>query len=98
MKAGELSPKAVIRDTSWSRKNGVQPERNIKLLFWCLAMLLGGVQAWLARARMSADTISYLDMGNYLRHGHWSQIINGLWNPLYASLLGLMIGLFRPSL
>ena len=88
MKAGELSPNGAIRDVLLSRRNGVQPGTKIKLLFWCLAMLLGGIQAWLARARMSCDTISYLDMANYLRHGHWSQIINGLWNPLYASLLG----------
>jgi hypothetical protein len=60
-------------------------------------MFFGGLQAWTARATMSCDTISYLDMGDYVRHGHFSQVINGLWNPLYACLLGLTMALFRPS-
>jgi hypothetical protein len=46
---------------------------------------------------MSCDTVSYLDMGDYIRHGHWFQAINGLWNPLYAGLLGLTMAVFRPS-
>jgi len=98
MNTGEVSSKATVRDIFLSRKDELQAETKTRLLFWCLAMLLGGAQAWLARARMSCDTISYLDMGNYLRHGHWSQIVNGLWNPLYAGLLGLTMALFRPSI
>lgn len=97
MNAERLSAKAAVRDVYLSRKGGMQPETKTRLVFWCLAILFGGLQAWSARAKVVNDTISYLDMGDYLRHGHWSQVINGLWNPLYACLLGLTMSLFRPS-
>jgi hypothetical protein len=44
------------------------------------------------------DTVSYLDLGGHICGGHWSAAINGLWNPLYAAILGVAIGLFRPSM
>jgi hypothetical protein len=97
MIAEELIAKAAVRGAFLSRKREIQPETKTRLLFWCLAMLFGGSQAWSARATVANDTVSYLDMGHYLLHGHWSQVINGLWNPLYACLLGLTISLFRPS-
>ena len=44
-----------------------------------------------------SDTVSYLDIGDFIWHGHWSLAVNGLWNPLYSAILGLAVGLFRPS-
>jgi len=64
---------------------------------WLLAILLGMLQAWSARMTMVNDTVSYLDMGDYICGGQWSMAVNGLWNPLYAALLGLTESLFRPS-
>jgi hypothetical protein len=97
MIADQLATKAAVRGAFLNRKSGIQPETKTKLLFWCLAMLFGGLQAWSARVTMSCDTVSYLDMGDYLRHGHLSQVINGIWNPLYACILGLTMSIFRPS-
>lgn len=74
------------------------PAKNIRLLFWALAILCGFLQAWSNRFTMVNDTISYLDMGDYIFHGHWSMAINGIWNPLYAGLLGLALAVVRPSL
>ena len=64
---------------------------------WALGAILGLLQAWFSRMDIVNDTVSYLDMGNYFFHGHHESIINGLWAPLYAWLLGLMIYVVNPS-
>jgi len=42
------------------------------------------------------DTVSYLDIGDSIWRGQWMSVVNGLWNPLYAAILGVAVGLFRP--
>jgi len=74
------------------------PDATLRAFFWILAVVFGSLQAWSSRFTMVNDTISYLDMGDYIFHGHWLMAINGIWNPLYAGLLGLTLGLVRPSL
>jgi hypothetical protein len=68
-----------------------------RICFWCAAALLGFLQAWSSRMALHADTISFLDMGDYLIKGEWSAAINGFWNPLYAGLLGLTMAILKPS-
>jgi hypothetical protein len=70
----------------------------VRLVFWCAAIVLGFLQAWASRMDMVNDTISYLDMGDYMFAGQWSKAVNGVWNPLYAYLLGLTLHGFRPSI
>lgn len=72
-------------------------EFRIPAAFWLLGAMLGFAQAWLSRMDIVNDTISYLDMGNYFFHGHREAIINGLWGPFYAWLLGLTLYLSHPS-
>src|SRR5208283_2419577 len=38
------------------------------------------------------------DMGDYFFHSHPAAIINGIWSPLYAVLLGATLAIFNPSL
>lgn len=73
-------------------------EKRIRILFWSLAVVFGFLQAWASRMSMVNDTISYLDMGDYIVHGHWAMAINGIWGPLYACLLGITLAIFKPSL
>jgi hypothetical protein len=68
------------------------------MAFWTLGALLGLTQAWVSRMEIVNDTISYLDMGDYFFHGHPAAIINGIWSPLYAFLLGAALAIFKPSL
>jgi hypothetical protein len=68
-----------------------------RICFWCAALLLGLLQAWSSRMMLHGDTISFLDMGDYLFKGEWSSAISGFWNPLYAGVLGLTIAIFKPS-
>ena len=70
----------------------------LKAIFWFVAILLGGLQAWDHRySTSSSDTISYLDIGDAYFRGEWHHAINGNWSPLYSWLLGLTIFIFKPS-
>ena len=68
------------------------------LALWTLGIVLAAIQSWLWRFTLSNDTVSYLDMGDYFFHGHPEAIVNGLWSPLYAFLLGATVTLFRTSI
>jgi len=60
------------------------------LIFWTAGILLASAQAWFLRFKVSADSISYLDMSDgVLPGGDWHQLINGTWSPLYPFLIGL---------
>jgi hypothetical protein len=69
----------------------------IRRSFWALSVVLGFLQAWASRMTLVSDTVSYLDIGDGIWHRHWSMAVNGLWGPLYAAILGVTVGLFRPS-
>lgn len=64
---------------------------------WALALVLGAVQAWANRFYMGNDGISYLDMADAYLRKDWHTAVNASWNPLYAWLVGLSFGIFRPS-
>jgi hypothetical protein len=68
-----------------------------RTLFWCIVIWFGFLQAWSSRMNLVNDTVSYLDLGDYIFAGHWSMAVNGVWNPLYACLLGLTLHIFHPS-
>lgn len=72
--------------------------RSVRYFFWAMAILLGFLQAWASRLDLPSDTVTYLDMGDQFWSGHRSMAVNGIWNPLYAVILGLGDRLFRPSL
>jgi len=69
----------------------------MRMVFWALGTVLGLAQAWKSRLGLVNDTISYLDMGDYFFHGKPAAIINGIWSPLYAFLLGATLAIFKPS-
>lgn len=55
----------------------------------CIAtiLILGLLQAFNARFRLGADTISYLDLGDFWLKGDIAHAVNGYWNPVYPILL-----------
>lgn len=72
-------------------------KRWLKPFLWFFAILLGALQSWVNRYEVSADGISYLDIGDAYFRGDWSTAINAMWSPLYAWLLGGAMSLFRPT-
>jgi hypothetical protein len=73
------------------------PERNIRIAFWCAAVLLGATQAWNNRHVMNSDGICYLDLSDAYLQGGWKAVVNGHWSPFYPWLLALARLVLRPS-
>ena len=71
--------------------------KRLRIFFWCLAILLGALDAWSARFSMKPDGISYLDMGDAYLRGDWHSAINAFWSPLYAWCLGFFLKVLKPS-
>jgi len=93
-----IAPKREYSASSFSAKlvSG-SSDTAIRRFFWALSIALGFLQAWASRSTLSSDAVSYVDIGGFLWHGQWSMAVNGLWNPLYSLILGVVIGLARPS-
>ena len=70
----------------------------LRLFFWCLVLLLGGLQAWAHRNEMSPDGISYIEIGQATARGGVHQLVNGYWSPLYPFLLSLVFRFFHPTI
>ncbi len=79
------------------RDSEIVKERNVKIAFRFLALVLGLIQAWSTRHAMNPDGISYLDIGDAYMRGDWQGAINAYWSPLYSWLLGLAMIVFKPS-
>lgn len=67
------------------------------VVFSLIAVLLGGLHAWLQRFTMNVDGICYLDMGDAWWRGDWGMIANAYWSPLYPCFLGLVVRILKPS-
>jgi hypothetical protein len=80
-------------------KGPVEKERLLLWMVsgWCVAIMLGALQAWALRHTLVADSMSYLDMAYALLRGNWRTAINGYWSPLYPGLLCVGLWLLKPS-
>jgi len=87
---GSFETQMTASETAWNLKT--------RLAFWAVGAVLGFSQAWTFRLDADDNTITYLDIGNYFFHGHYSAIVNGFWSPMYSLLFGLTMTVFRPSL
>jgi hypothetical protein len=68
-----------------------------KYIVWAAAGVLGFFQVWAGRHTISADGVSYLDMGDAFLRGDWGMALNAYWSPLYPVLLGVAAWLVNPS-
>jgi hypothetical protein len=71
--------------------------RILETLLAALSLLLAIVHTWISRYSMDPDGVSYLDVGTEFFHRHWSGAFNAYWSPLYAWILGMVIGIAKPS-
>ena len=69
----------------------------IRLVCCAIALSVGALHAWSGRHAMNIDGVSYLDLGDALIRGDWSNGINAHWSPLYAAMLGLFMRIGQPS-
>ncbi|MDP9039324.1 MAG: hypothetical protein M3O02_08630 [Acidobacteriota bacterium] len=47
--------------------------------------------------QIDGDAIAYMDIGDYLRAGQWTAIVNGYWHPMYPAVLSLFHGLLHST-
>jgi hypothetical protein len=64
---------------------------------WLILLVLAGVQAWSARFYVTPDGVSYMDLSDAVLTGHWRELLNGYWSPLYPALIGILRFVLRPS-
>ena len=70
----------------------------LRVTCWCVALLLGAVQAWATRFTMNPDGVSYLDIGDAYWRGDWHNAISPYWSPVYSWILGLFLMVFKPTM
>lgn len=58
---------------------------------------LGVIHAWIGRFSMNPDGMSYLDVGAAFFRRDWAHAVNAYWSPLYPWILGIVVGIIKPS-
>jgi hypothetical protein len=71
--------------------------RSLEKILLPASLALGIVHAWIGRYSMNPDGVSYLDVGDALVRRDWANAVNAYWSPLYAWILGVVVGEIRPS-
>jgi hypothetical protein len=61
----------------------------VRKAFWLIGILAGGLLTYTTRHYLNGDGINYIEMGEALRNGVWSGLVNLTESPGYAFLLGL---------
>ena len=84
----------VVSDTAMSTPAN---SRRLIAFFCLLAVMLGGLEAWLSRNDMYSDGVSYMDIGDAVSAGHWNEVVNAYWSPLYPVLLGTAASVLKLS-
>lgn len=61
----------------------------IRAAYWAVGLTAGAILTYTTRYYLNGDGINYIEMGDALRHGWWSGLVNLTESPGYAFLLGL---------
>lgn len=70
---------------------------NSVYVWWVVCLLGAGVYAWVDRHAMNPDGLSYLDMALESLKSGPTNLINGLWSPLYPALISATLSILRPA-
>jgi hypothetical protein len=78
--------------------NSHQYLKFVKIWLWGISLILGFFQVWTRRFVMSADGISYLDLGDAYFRGDWKNAISVHYSPLYSLFVSAGLHLLHPSM
>lgn len=91
-------PEKEVRGPSIQTENAWSPRGRLsigglRILLGFIAFLCAALQARAGAAlrTMTTDGIVFLEIGEALLAGNWSEALNAFWSPLYAWLLGLFL-------
>lgn len=73
------------------------PPAGIRVAFWLSGMLLGIFLAYTNRHFLNTDGLTFIEMGEGLRHGEWDKLVNLACSPLFAVMLGAAQALFNTN-
>lgn len=89
-KVAEQSDSTLSSDETFTRR--------LRVASWCAAIVIGVLQVWAHRNRVSPDGISYIEMAERAARGDWHALVNGYWSPLYPFLLSLAFRMVHPPI
>jgi hypothetical protein len=61
--------------------------KRLVILVWLLSILLAAIHCWFGRHTMNPDGVTYMDISDAYRAGHWKEALNGYRSPLYSWIL-----------
>lgn len=70
----------------------------LRLLFWCLAIVLGALHVWVYRNDLNPDSVSYIEMAEAAVRSGWHALVSGYWSPLYPMLLSVGFRILHPTM
>src|SRR6476646_1488755 len=68
------------------RMEGIKTRRLVAAL-WLVSILLAALHSWVGRHAMNPDGVTYMDISDAYRAGHWKAALNSYRSPLYSWLL-----------
>lgn len=75
-----------------------KPLQLLRLSFWSIIVYLAVFQAWSGRFQpFVTDSISYLDMADYIRHGQFNQAVSSYWSPAYPAVVAFFLYIINPA-
>lgn len=92
LRDGSQNSGTLIAGSRSVGKNG-----RLRCVLGLIVVLLSVYPAWIHRYDRVNDAVSQVDMGDLFFSGHYGDIVNGAWGPLYAFLLGSWLHLVRPG-
>lgn len=70
----------------------------VRVFFWCLAIVLGGLHVWVYRNDLNPDSVSYIEMAEAAVGSGWHALVSAYWSPLYPALLSVGFRILHPSM
>ena len=70
----------------------------LRVLFWCLAVVLGALHVWAHRNDLNPDSVSYIEMAEAAVRSSWHALASAYWSPLYPTLLSVSFRILHPSM
>ena len=72
-------------------------KRLTRIFFWTVTFIVGFVQAWSIRFRITEDGNNYLDIASAYLRGDFAHAINAYWSPMFSWLTALVLYVLHPS-